>query len=121
MKPGFIAPRELLAMKPKHGEPCTRCGICCIASLCPLAEHIFGKRPGPCPALFFDDKGSCCGLVETPGESGLAAKHLIGSGNGCDCRVNGEPGNPEFYKKLEDYDRKNAAQTARAKTIWGIR
>jgi hypothetical protein len=116
VKLGFIAPRELLARKPKHGEPCTRCGICCIASLCPLAAHLFGDRPGPCPALRFDaDHNSSCGLVVNPYEEDRppdvaaamseAAAHLIGSGNGCDCRVNGEPGNPEFYEKLNEYDR----------------
>lgn len=140
MKPGFFAPKGTLEKKPPHGAPCNRCGLCCVASLCPLAARVFrGKaltpgihEPGPCPALSFDHDGqSVCGLVADPARFALgivlragvdaavaAAKQLIGSGTGCDARMNGEPKNEAFYLELERHDRRTAAQTRTAHKIW---
>jgi hypothetical protein len=130
-KPGFIAPRDLLDTKPPHGAPCNRCGLCCMATLCPLAQHVFGHEQGPCPALSFNPEGSVCGLVDDPmrfartittkngtGKTSAAAAHLIGSGTGCDARFNGEPPDLDFYAKLSAWDDAHVAETAAAKKIW---
>lgn len=50
-----------------------------------------------------------------------AALHLIGSGTGCDARVNGEKPDLAFYEKLREHDRRNASKTARALKMWGMR
>ena len=61
----FMGPKSMLDNKPPHGAPCTRCGLCCVASLCSLAQHVFAApaRPGPCPALLMNGDESSCGLV----------------------------------------------------------
>ena len=133
MKPAFIAPKGTLEKKPPHGSPCNRCGLCCVATLCPLARVVFGRSLGPCPALSYDADGSRCGLVDEPMKyamkvtmkSGVeatrsAAKQLIGSSLGCDARFNGEPIDEAFYGRLRDHDRKTASVTRKAKKVWGI-
>ena len=127
-------PRDLSARKPPHGHACTRCGVCCIASICPLGAHVFRRRRGPCPALLIDDeRNASCGLVVEPQKYatrrvlmwGLktmsdAAAMLVGAGTGCDARINGEQANEPFYQKLRIWDRKNKDTVALAKKIWGI-
>lgn len=128
-----LIPKGLADKKPPHGEPCTRCGICCIGSLCPLGQKVFRRAIGPCPALSFDAAGSVCGLVANPMafeprtamKSGVdkareAAAHLIGSATGCDCRVNGETPNRAFYDKLRIFDRANREKTRAALKLWGL-
>lgn len=132
-KPAFVAPRGTVASKPPHGQPCNRCGLCCIGSLCPLAQHVFGFELGPCPALSFTDAGSVCGLVDAPARHALrktlengpvkmseAAAHLIGAGTGCDARINGEPPDESFYRRLEELDHQKRAQTRVARKLWGL-
>jgi len=123
MPQAFVAPRLLLEKKPKHGSPCNQCGLCCVAVLCPLGSIVFGKTNGPCPALQWEDNGdSRCGLVhENPGPIGEAAAHLIGAGQGCDARFNGEPPDLGFYLRLLRDDYLNREKTAQAKKIWGIK
>lgn len=133
-KPVFIATHAALEKKPPHGQPCTRCGLCCVATLCPLARIVFGHESGPCPALSYDADGSRCGLVDNPMAYAMrltlkngvqamsdAAKHLIGGGTGCDARFNGEPPDLEFYEKLKRLDEQTQAITNRARATWGIR
>lgn len=134
MKPGFLAPRGTLDKKPPHGAPCNRCGLCCVATLCPLGRHIFKREHGRCPALSYDASGlSSCGLVTEPAKFAMgvalragiqvasdAAKHLIGSLTGCDARFNGEPKNEAFYAELRAHDRRTAAITVRARRVWGL-
>jgi hypothetical protein len=135
MKHGFLAAKGTLDKKPPHGAPCNRCGLCCVATLCPLARHVFGREVGPCPALLdFETGASRCGLVEEPMKHAIAvtlrsgveatsaaARHLIGSGTGCDARFNGEPINEAFYAELREHDRRTRKETARAGKIWGVR
>ncbi len=133
MKPAVFAPRSQLERKPPHGSPCTSCGLCCEATLCPLAQHVFGRGPlGPCPALEYDpQRNSSCGMVAHPGrhkpilvalhgveEMRAAALLIVGSGLGCDARVNGEPGNDAFYAKLRQWDRDHKRQIRHAKKLW---
>lgn len=122
-------PPEMIAGKPPHGSPCTRCGACCYALLCDVARHVF-KRPekparGPCPALRVEYGQASCGLVSELKDRGLpnmadAVSLLIGAGDGCDARFNGEPPNSEFYNKLEKLDRKRATEIRRARQLLGV-
>lgn len=132
---GFLAPKGALEKKPPHGQPCTRCGLCCVAIVCPLGQVVFRRRAGPCPALRRDAESlSSCGLVDEPAvfapmvalRAGVemaraAAKLLIGSTTGCDARFNGEPPDEKFYEKLREFDRRNASALRRARKVWGIR
>jgi hypothetical protein len=133
-RPAFSIPRGAFRDKPKHGEECNRCGLCCIGSLCPLGMKVFNRAIGPCPALSFDEnKQSICGLAATPEKfapmtalkKGIAvaqeaAAHLIGTGFGCDCRINGETPNRSFYDRLRVWDRKNVVKTRIARKLWGL-
>lgn len=137
MSPAFVAPKGALDRKPPHGAPCTRCGLCCQATLCKTAMHVFDRPsfPGPCPALRFDRDGrSSCGLVDQPeayapavvaahGRSNAsnAAAHLIGAATGCDARFNGEPIDEAFYARLLRWDREHERRTRTAGRIWGHR
>lgn len=139
MKPGFLAPKGTLDKKPAHGAPCNRCGLCCIASLCPVARALFKRdaHPGPCPALqkAGGDGTYACGVVASPGRYvsieryamygrealSAAAALLIGSGTGCDARFNGEPADESFYAKLCEWDRVNERRVRQAQEKWGFR
>lgn len=120
---GFFAAKGSLDNKPPHGAPCNRCGLCCMATLCPLAAHVFGDdRPGPCPALVKADDGFACGLTKHGTAKGReAATVLIGAGIGCDARFNDEPPDAEFYIRLQEWDRENEARVRSAKATWGMR
>jgi hypothetical protein len=138
MKPAFLAPRGMLERKPKHGEPCTNCGLCCVASLCSLGQHVFKRErfPGPCPGLMKDEADGTyfCDVARNPqayaqrlspsikiGVLRHAALLIINAGTGCDARFNGEPSNPEFNRKMEEWDRRLAAALSQARRIWGMR
>lgn len=130
LKPGLFAPKGELQKKPPHGAPCNGCGLCCKAVLCPLAQMVFKHEQGPCPALTSENR---CGMVEEPlswrrtatwkhGAAAMrsAALLLIGSGWGCDARVNGEPVNEDFRFKLRQLERETRAQTLKARKLWGV-
>jgi hypothetical protein len=85
--------------KPKTGDPCNGCGVCCALTTCPLGRLRFLKRRGPCPALRWDSALVCyrCDLVTRPGEylrwlpplllpawTRFMARR-IAAGSGCDC------------------------------------
>lgn len=120
---GFLAPKGMLDNKPPHGSPCTRCGLCCIATLCPLARHVFNREAGPCPALVQnEDRTFACGMTIHGTAAGReAAMLLVGTGTGCDARVNGEPVNDAFNARLAQWDIDHADEIARAKATWGMR
>jgi hypothetical protein len=54
--------------KPKLGDPCNGCGLCCAAETCPVGRIVFRQIQGPCPALIWDPtaKRYWCGLVRAP-------------------------------------------------------
>lgn len=121
----FIAPRSALEKKPPHGDPCTRCGLCCMAKLCRLAEALFnGGRPaaGPCPALVMDEGGYyACGVVAaSAGDLREAALVLTGAGLGCDARFNGEPRNQEFADRIDREHPVTSEKFVAARRLWGI-
>lgn len=52
--------------KPKRGEKCNGCGLCCATQLCRIAEEQFPGAVAPCPALEFEDGRTYCGMVRHP-------------------------------------------------------
>lgn len=128
-------PRSMIERKPPHGSPCNRCGACCYATVCPLGQKVFRQAIRPCRALaVMTDGTSACGLVEAPAEfyplavlragsveeAGRCAALLVGSGTGCDARIDGEPKNEQFYRDLRVWDRRNRAAVCQARKTWGI-
>jgi hypothetical protein len=82
--------------KPEDGEPCVRCGLCCVHRPCWIGRMLFEQEEGECPALHWSAQGSSCGLMDSPqmfmpvqvaikgaGRVREAAKLLIGAGVGC--------------------------------------
>jgi hypothetical protein len=72
-----------------------------------------------------------CGMVADParwspvrtamhGEAAMreAAKLLILASDGCDARINGEPINHAFNRKLDRLDVERAADVAKARRLW---
>lgn len=52
--------------KPKFGDKCNGCGLCCASELCDLAEMAFPGASAPCPALEWEDGRAWCGMVRHP-------------------------------------------------------
>lgn len=105
-RPRVLAPRSMLENKPRHGAACTNCGLCCVALRCDLSMHVFSlPRVGACPALVQTEaKRFACGLVlaaETEAKRD-AALLIIGSGDGCDARFNGEPRDESFAAAINN-------------------
>lgn len=87
--------RAGLVEKPRYGEPCNGCGMCCIAVQCPVSTALFGEQE-LCPALEQAGIALACGLMrntadyvpDLPAWGGKALTEvfslMIGSGLGCD-------------------------------------
>lgn len=85
--------------KPKTGDPCNGCGVCCAIETCPVGRVIFLRKKGPCPALVWASGHNryVCGLVGEPGgyvrwlpvawrpAAGRLVARSIAAGQGCDC------------------------------------
>ena len=115
----FVAriPRSVAASKPAHGAPCNNCGACCWAVPCNMARHLFGATSGRCPAL----RPGGCGLVEaSSGAYRAAVLLLIGSGEGCDARFNGEAVDHAFHAFQQARDREQAAAIGAARLLLGL-
>lgn len=79
-----------------------------------MAQALFQKVAGPCPALKEQAGGAgVCGLVTSPAEFeplraralgadrlSKAATVLVGAGQGCDALLDGEPVNREFRRRM---------------------
>ncbi|MHD0645023.1 hypothetical protein ACYPKM_05310 [Pseudomonas aeruginosa] len=51
--------------KPKFGQPCNNCGLCCLVHVCDLGQALGDKEV--CKALMtIEGGGYVCGLVEAP-------------------------------------------------------
>lgn len=69
--------------KPKIGEPCNRCGLCCSLTTCAdgayvlkLVEEYGDPVTGPCPALVKNKNGTfSCGIVLKPKKYLKKSKH----------------------------------------------
>lgn len=109
--------------KPKIGEPCNGCGICCMFQTCRNGAYVLGLvnqfgeyAEGRCPALVQKpDKTYACGIILNPNKyiknKQYTAKtksfhfaRLIGAGNGCDELLPNDT--LEEEQKLEDLIRK---------------
>lgn len=117
-------------IKPPYGTPCNSCGECCRSELCPLGNYLFGHWSGPCDALSKDGR---CRVVEAPQEFApvkavmvgverlrQAALLLIGGGVGCDAQLDGEPGNPEFRRRMHRHYAAISPKVEQAKRDWGV-
>jgi hypothetical protein len=131
-------PHHMVVNKPRHGDACNRCGVCCYMTLCELGRHVF-NRPGnpaygPCPALQRRDQNGDfeCGVAANPGKYfpaaeadplkyRAAASEIIFAGVGCDARINGEPRNLKFDRMLERHDQKRARALNEARALWGFK
>ena len=121
MKPAAFIPREIVQRKPRHGAACTRCGVCCLLTLCEIGRAVYGREHGPCPSLRWNGPESRCALTEI---GTLALNHaalvLTRAGQGCDCRINGEPRNEPFDAALDRHDEQHAGEIAAARKLWGL-
>lgn len=106
--------------KPKIGEPCNGCGLCCQMYVCHTGAFLLGytqnigeeRIKGPCKALTPKKDGSfVCGLIENPNKwlgkskypAAVISKHvarLVGAGTGCD-EIGHDEGNPMEEEKLD--------------------
>jgi hypothetical protein len=94
----LIAIHARAPAKPRWGEPCNGCGICCAAEPCPVGQLRFRQRHGTCPALEWNAASSHyrCALVTDPRRliPGLPGfldrvvvallRRQIAAGGGCD-------------------------------------
>ncbi len=82
--------------KPREGQACNGCGVCCTAEPCPVGMLVSGRRRGACRALVWSDSQAryLCGLISQPQQitrprwlalalSRLAAR-FVAAGIGCD-------------------------------------
>jgi len=121
MRPAALIPRDIAARKPPHGSACNRCGVCCLVTLCDIGRAVHGRDRGPCPSLRWDGPLSSCGLAQLgPPRLNNAAAVLIRAGEGCDCRINGEPVNAAFHAWQDQLDRERAAEIKAARKLWGL-
>ena len=117
--------------KPAFGSPCNNCGVCCRLHLCPIAETLFQRHTGPCPALI---EGKGCGLMIEPdrwspiraalhgsGKLSQAAALILGAGAGCDYQGPGERVTPEARQVLYAKARRASVRdVGRARAAWGV-
>jgi hypothetical protein len=87
--------------KPRTGQPCNGCGVCCASEPCPAGMLVSRRRQGRCAALQWDEGGRLyrCGLVAAPAELlprwlrfaapllARLARRWIAAGAGCDSTV----------------------------------
>ena len=96
-----------------------------------LGRHFFERAP--CPALQAIPDGFECGLVADPAKYSIrtaihgedkmreAAALIVGAGDGCDARFNGEWTNREFHARMERQDALNQDKRNAALDLWGVR
>jgi hypothetical protein len=54
------------ALKPKEGEPCNNCGLCCRVSVCEVSKTLLHSEQTPCIALEFREGKYVCGMLLRP-------------------------------------------------------
>lgn len=109
--------------KPKIGELCNGCGLCCRSRVCANGSYTLGlvrelgeTADGPCPAIVVDDNGAVqCGIIINPKkyikDNKYSAEVLsrnfakaVGAGIGCD--ELGDNPTEEDEKDLDDLIRR---------------
>lgn len=127
----IIAAKGTLKPKPKYGDPCNGCGICCIATTCLFGQAVLKHDDsGPCPAF---EMGAGCGLILHPerhkpfetyvygaAQMSGAAHHIVSAGTGCDTSTNDDPPDPAFDQKMLTRWRKFRDLTDHAWRLWGV-
>jgi hypothetical protein len=113
-------------------HPCTHCGLCCIAIVCPVGQELMRvSKQGPCPALEWSPDNpdeSRCGLLTRPEHyvppAVLPAVKrapmplIMGSGIGCciSARIIGPKG-PQDFAALPPETKTAHVRAIRANTI----
>lgn len=80
--------------KPRAGQPCNSCGLCCLREQCPISIELFGES-SVCPALNASGDKLLCGLVTDGASYANVPPHwnedisgafalMLGAGEGCD-------------------------------------
>lgn len=75
--------------KPVQGEPCTNCGICCIATPCGLGIELGSPEGQSCQFLRWEAGRSRCGALaliveQAPEPVYTFIRFKLGIGKGCD-------------------------------------
>lgn len=78
--------------KPKEGQPCNGCGLCCMLEVCAIGARVYGEdQPAPCPGLQAEAGRFWCGVVQAEEKAflgGAVSDHriaeMLGIGRGCD-------------------------------------
>lgn len=113
--------RDIAARKPPHGSPCNGCGVCCLVTLCDIGLAVYQRDRGPCPSLRWSGPVATCGMAELgPPRLNEAARVIIRAGEGCDCRINGEPVNTAFHDWQDRRDKERAGEIKAARKMWGL-
>lgn len=88
----------LMPPKPRRGDPCNGCGMCCTVQPCMLAVEFLNCTKGPCVALEQEGGRTYCGFVRRPvhylmgqdappsatGQLQSMLAFKLGIGHGCD-------------------------------------
>lgn len=82
LSPGCLLP------KPRFGQPCNGCGVCCAVEVCAIGAMAFPGAEAPCPALKMapDGKRTVCALVALEEAIGMppVLREALAIGMGCD-------------------------------------
>lgn len=54
------------ADKPRRGEPCNNCGLCCRVDTCQVSRQLLQSEQTPCIALEMHDGKFMCGMLRRP-------------------------------------------------------
>ncbi len=105
-------------MSEQYPFPCVHCGICCMATACPVAVDLVGAEKGkPCPKLEWTEEGkSRCGLARVL----PLLVEAIGSGTGCDMlgrAVNTRTGFMQDFASLPDEVKMELGRRLRSQQI----
>jgi len=82
-----------LPKKPKFGQPCNNCGLCCVMEVCKIGKMILGDaQKAPCPLLMQVTNKSTgeiklvCDLVVREKLTGIEPiiQNALAIGKGCD-------------------------------------
>lgn len=77
--------------KPKFGEACNGCGLCCIMEVCVAGKIVFGDAAeGPCPALIRQGDKWRCGIILMEKAARLEPITANTLGIGCGCSMTDE-------------------------------
>ena len=73
--------------KPRFGQPCNGCGLCCAAEVCKIGLSVLGEdAKAPCELMLFDEGRFWCKLVLVENLAGMepVIAEALAAGKGCD-------------------------------------